>query len=781
MTIRLFVSGKITEAQLDVQRKFITERLESARAKLEDYRAREASGSEQRRLMEAVLSWAKEVGQGIDELTDGQRKEILQVVLERVVIDRENNVDITLAIPIDDESSAPHSPYSLVPEPESVAIASKDASTQFLAPAASAATSEFNYPENGTDPVATFSATDQDGDAIVWSLAEKDDYKRFAIDGGVLSFKKSPNYESPNSAVTGGTLEERNVYKVTVQATGGTHDVVVTVTNVDEDGKVTFSDEGRFQPQIGRGLEAALSDPEGQSDARWQWARSMDMDTWTDIMGATSQNRSPVAADEGYYLRASVTYTDSYGSGKTASAVTGNVVEERTVANAAPSFKGQDDVKDTDGIQVNRTVDENSAKGSSIGKPVSASDSDNDVLVYTLSGGEDAARFDITNSTGQLKVKQALNFEGSATADSTDNCTTTANTCLVTVTATDPSGADASQDVTITIENANEGPKFDRDTTGGPDAAGIQAPRTTLWVTENDDTNQLRFAKADPDDDSNNLPDAEYGAVDEDTVPETATGSIELTLEGADATKFGINATGELTVGGTDAHVPNYEKQNSYSITIVASSGTGGDLRRTRLDVTVNVVDAEDEGKVELSQREPQISRDVIATLTDADGGVIVTEWTWERSEDGPDEDGSPTAANCANASYTGDGAGLITGASSAAYTPAAADENRCLRATVTYTDNIEGDGTDHDDDTDTEGLQERVVSERAVQESDPANTAPRFPDQDLNTAGDQSDSTSRTVMENTKDGVNIGAPVDATDGDLLLYTWAVRTRACSV
>ena len=40
--IRLFVSGKITEAQLDLQRRFITERLESARARLDDYRAREA-------------------------------------------------------------------------------------------------------------------------------------------------------------------------------------------------------------------------------------------------------------------------------------------------------------------------------------------------------------------------------------------------------------------------------------------------------------------------------------------------------------------------------------------------------------------------------------------------------------------------------------------------------------------------------------------------------------------------------------------------------------------
>ena len=127
--IRLFVSGKITEAQLDVQRKFITERLESARAKLEDYRAREASGSESRRLMAAVLSWSREVGRGIDELTDGQRRELLQVVLEEVVIDRENNVDITLAIPIDGESAepastAPHPPGALSPETESGAIAS---------------------------------------------------------------------------------------------------------------------------------------------------------------------------------------------------------------------------------------------------------------------------------------------------------------------------------------------------------------------------------------------------------------------------------------------------------------------------------------------------------------------------------------------------------------------------------------------------------------------------------------------------------------------------------
>ena len=116
--IRLFVSGKITEAQLDLQRRFITERLESARAKLDDYRTREASGAEKRQLMKTILAWARNVGQGIDELTDKERKEILQMVLEQVVIDRDNNVDITQAIPIDDESPNP--------EPESVAITSKE-------------------------------------------------------------------------------------------------------------------------------------------------------------------------------------------------------------------------------------------------------------------------------------------------------------------------------------------------------------------------------------------------------------------------------------------------------------------------------------------------------------------------------------------------------------------------------------------------------------------------------------------------------------------------------
>ena len=103
--IRLYVSGKITENQLDLQRKFITERLESLRAQLDGYRVRERTESEKRALMESVLVWAGEIGQGLEDLSPERRRELLQLIVEEVAIDRDANVRITLAIPIEESVS----------------------------------------------------------------------------------------------------------------------------------------------------------------------------------------------------------------------------------------------------------------------------------------------------------------------------------------------------------------------------------------------------------------------------------------------------------------------------------------------------------------------------------------------------------------------------------------------------------------------------------------------------------------------------------------------------
>ena len=100
--IRLYVSGKITEKQLDHQRKFITERLETLRLKLDDYRAKEMAEAERRALGEHIVEWANRVSGRLDDLSDEERREVLRLLLDRATIDRRNNVDLTLAILTED-------------------------------------------------------------------------------------------------------------------------------------------------------------------------------------------------------------------------------------------------------------------------------------------------------------------------------------------------------------------------------------------------------------------------------------------------------------------------------------------------------------------------------------------------------------------------------------------------------------------------------------------------------------------------------------------------------
>ena len=89
-----------------------------------------------------------------------------------------------------------------------------------------------NYAENGTGPVATYTATDPEGATITWSL-EGDDAALFDLSsGGMLTFKNSPDHEAAADDDTD------NAYEVTVVASAGTNedrlDVTITVTDVDE-------------------------------------------------------------------------------------------------------------------------------------------------------------------------------------------------------------------------------------------------------------------------------------------------------------------------------------------------------------------------------------------------------------------------------------------------------------------------------------------------------------------------------------------------------------------
>ena len=165
--------------------------------------------------------------------------------------------------------------------------------------------------------------------------------------------------------------------------------------------------------------------------------------------------------DVGYYLRATASYTDPEGSGKSAMMKSEYKVQATRVSNNAPKFADdQDPFMNTDQAAAARKVAENTAAGTDIGAPVVAADDDNDILTYTLEDADgsidgDSASFAIDWATGQLMTKAALDFEA------TDSYT-------VVVRATDPDGVPtatprlgANSDVVtvvITVTNVNEAP-----------------------------------------------------------------------------------------------------------------------------------------------------------------------------------------------------------------------------------------------------------------------------------------------------------------------------------
>ena len=631
---------------------------------------------------------------------------------------------------------------------------------------AQTADSSIDFAENGTAPVGAFIAYDQDGDVIEWSLSGPD-ADRFTIDGGVLAFREPPDYEDPQSAQRGRPRAERNVYRVTIEASGGTHDVGVRVTDVDEEGTVSID---RPQPQADRPLGASLSDEdEGVTAQRWQWARSQDGTTWTDIGGATSPRREPEPADVGMYLRATVTYSDKFGPGKTASAVSTHRVEARTLSNAAPSFADQDRDDDTPYIDVARSVSENTAVGRSIGRRVSATDEDDDILFYELLDTPDLEdddgdeRFTIDSLSGQIRVGKELGADDEEREDEDSTALTGSPTLpegedadkadnseyVLRVKVSDPSTASATVNVVVRVTNVNEAPAF------GEDVPTALRVREITDIEDNADAPVITFG-----DDDSPVEDNTFAVTDQDANDTT----FSYSVTGDDREVLAFDSSDDVLRFKPD-HKPDYEEKNSYSITITARSRG----RSTTLDVTIEVVDTEDVGEVSLSERQPQVGIAVHASASDPDGGVSIKRWEWERSAEITVDEGTPSAECRDDPDTPGidvvDGWTPIDGVSLAVYTPTPADVGKCLRATAVYTDNIENQADADDKAT--------GVSERPVQNDSSANAAPKFVDQDLNSPGDQSDRTSRKVAENTEAGQSIGTPVSAfdDDDDLLIYT----------
>ncbi len=129
-------------------------------------------------------------------------------------------------------------------------------------------------------------------------------------------------------------------------------------------------------------------------------------------------------------------YTDGHGPNKSRALVSTNRVKAAPVDNDAPSFSDRTPT---------RSIAENAQARATVGRRVTATDTDiGDVVTYQLSGSD---RFTIDSSNGQIRVvaDNSLNHE-------------TAPSHSVTVKASDPLNASDTVTVTIEVTDVNEPP-----------------------------------------------------------------------------------------------------------------------------------------------------------------------------------------------------------------------------------------------------------------------------------------------------------------------------------
>ncbi|GAB3831154.1 hypothetical protein GCM10028895_48170 [Pontibacter rugosus] len=166
---------------------------------------------------------------------------------------------------------------------------------------------------------------------------------------------------------------------------------------------------------------------------------------------------------------------------------------------------------------------------------VTSTDQENNARTYSIIGGADAAKFNIT-STGVLTFKSAPNFEAPGSAGGT-------NTYLVTVRVTETGSATSydEQAITVNVTNVNEAPSTPTD---------INAAANT--VAENAATGTL------------------VGITARSTDPDGGTISYALTNDAGG--RFSINSTsGVVTVA--NGALLDFESATSHSITVRASDG----------------------------------------------------------------------------------------------------------------------------------------------------------------------------------------------------------------
>ncbi len=656
----------------------------------------------------------------------------------------------------------------------------------------------------GVDIGEAVSATDADEDILTYTLGGTDS-SSFSINSttGQLHTDAPLDYETKSSYSVTITVADGN---------GGSDKISVTVNVIDvyEDpanNLPVFKDGDSTTREVaentGTGIDIgdAVSAIDQDADRLTYSLRGTDASSFG-IDSTSGQLRTEVSLDYETKPSYSVTITVSDGNGGSDSiSVTINVtdVEEnlatKSEENNAPEF--------IDGNNTTRSITENSAANTNIGTPVSATDSDkNQTLTYTL-GGTDAELFSINSTNGQLQTNAPLDFE-------------TKSSYSVTITVSDGHSGSDSISVTINVIDVNENPtnnppvftegdsttrsvyentgsgldigdavsatdldehdltyslsgtdasSFGIDSTSGQlrtevslDYEAKSSYSVTITVSDGNggsDSISVTIIVIDVFEDPVNNPPVftEGDSTTREVAEDTGTGidigdavsaidedadTLTYSLGGTDASSFGIDSTsGQLR---TEVSL-DYDAKSSYSVTITVLDGNGGS---DSISVTINIIDVEEN----LATRSDENSAPVFidgnsTTRSIAENAAANTSIGTPVSATDVDKDQTLT--------YTLGGTDAesfsINSTNGQLQTKAPLDFETKSTYSVTITVSDGNDGSDSISVT---------IYVTEVNEN-PANNPPMFT---------EGESTTRSVVENTSSGLDIGDAVSATDLD---------------
>ena len=443
---------------------------------------------------------------------------------------------------------------------------------------------ELRHPENRTSRLYTYRATDPEREAITWSVGGT--HARFFTinERGELYFSETnpPDYENPQ-----GSGAEGQEYQLTIQASdgtlAGTHDVTVTITDVNEGPEVT-SGVDSFTVQENRnwtGASFTASDPEGSTISRWSLGGRDGSDftiTETGLMTfrRVPDHERPDDADGDNIYEVEVRPYDGRYYGPHAVTVTVSDVTEIT-GNATISR-----AESQEGVLATYTA---GGRGDLVVEPA-----------WRLTG-TDGGDFTI-NDQGELQFRRIPDHE--RPADSNRD-----NEYLFTVQATDDR-YHGTLDVTVTVTPVNEEPTI---TTTSSSA-------TTMRHPENRTSRLYTYRATDPEREA-----------------------ITWSVAGTHARFFRISERGELFF--SELTPPDFETpqgagpdSQEYQVTVQASDD---DNNIAPLPVTVTVTDVNEgpeisrSGSLQDSVPEGQAQETVLAryTATDPeDPTAAITRWS---------------------------------------------------------------------------------------------------------------------------------------------------------